>query len=122
MILVDTSVWIEHLGKGLPSLRQDLLALKVVMHPMVMGELACGYLPNRQATLQLFKDMDHIAEASHDEVLDLIETETLMGTGIGYVDAHLVCSVLNKPGARLWTQDSRLAKVATRLGVAHESA
>ncbi len=118
MILVDTSVWIKHFGIGLPELRQGLLEKRVLMHPMVIGELACGNLPNRTATLRMFEDMDRISEASHEEVLDLIETEVLMGTGIGYIDTHLLCSALKESGTLLWTQDSRLETAAKRLGVA----
>ena len=120
MILVDTSVWIEHLNRGLSSLRESLLTETIVMHPMVIGELACGHLPRRQETLQMLKALPQISEAHHDSVLGLIDTQHLMGRGIGYIDAHLICSAFEAPGTVLWTNDARLRSAAERLGVAYQ--
>jgi len=88
---------------------------------MVIGELACGNMADRGRTMTKLTRFPDILESSHGEVLALIESQTLMGTGIGYIDAHLICSVLNEPGTSIWTEDSRLKKVARRLGLAYES-
>ena len=117
MILVDTSVWVEHLRHGLPRLATFLQEGEVLIHPWVIGELACGNLRNRSQVLELLKGLPAATVASDTEVLLLIERERLMGRGIGYVDVHLLASArLNH--CRLWTQDRRLAAVAQELGLA----
>ncbi len=110
MILVDTSVWVEHLRHGLPRLATFLQEGEVLIHPWVIGELACGTLRNRSEVLELLQGLPTATVASDAEVLLLIERDRLMGRGIGYVDAHLLASArLNH--CRLWTQDRRLAAV-----------
>lgn len=121
MILIDTSVWIDHLRSPLPEVNRLIDNDRVLMHPMVIGELACGNMVDRGRTMTKLTRFPDILESSHGEVLALIESQTLMGTGIGYIDAHLICSVLNEPGTSIWTEDSRLKKVARRLGLAYES-
>jgi predicted nucleic acid-binding protein len=108
MILVDTSVWVDHFRNGNERLSHLLLDQQVVTHPMIIGELACGTLRNRAEILQLLSNLPQAAQASHLEVLHMIEERKLMGTGIGYVDAHLLASVLLTPGAQLWTLDRKL--------------
>ncbi len=115
MILVDTSVWVEHLRRGLPRLATLLQEGEVMIHPWVIGELACGILRNRQQVLELLLGLPMATVASDTEVLLLIERERLMGRGIGYVDAHLLASV-RLSHCRLWTQDRRLAAVALEQG------
>ena len=88
------------------------------MHSMVIGELACGNLPNREATMDLLTGIPKLAELSNELVTARIEDNSLMGRGIGFVDAHLVCAVLAHEGARLWSRDRRLHQVAAELGVA----
>ena len=117
MILVDTSVWVEHLRLGLPRLATLLQKGEVLIHPWVIGELACGNLHNRQQVLELLQGLPAATVASDAEVLLLIEGEQVMGRGIGYVDAHLLASA-RLSHCRLWTQDSRLAAVALEEGVA----
>ena len=117
MILVDTSVWVEHLRGGLPSLKAALEASEVVMHPWVVGELACGHLRQRAQLLDLLQGLPAATVASDAEVLLLIEQEPLMGRGIGYVDAHLLASA-RLTGCWLWTKDRRLGALAKDLGVA----
>ncbi len=90
------------------------------MHPLVLGELACGNLPDRQKTLQVLKSLPQISEARHYTVLQLIEAQKLMGSGIGYIDAHLLCSAAGDPGTVLWTEDARLQSAAERLGLAYK--
>ena len=116
MILVDTSVWVEHLRHGLPRLATLLQEGEVMIHPWVIGELACGNLHNRQQVLELLQGLPMATVASDTEVLLLIERERLMGRGIGYVDAHLLASA-RLSHCRLWTQDSRLAAVAQEQGL-----
>jgi predicted nucleic acid-binding protein len=118
MILVDTSVWIDHLRSSDPRLQGALDAGRVGMHPFVLGELACGNLRNRREVLQLLAHLPAVPIASDLEVLGFIERMTLMGRGLGYLDAHLLASTTLAPGTRLWTRDRRLARVATELGLA----
>ena len=115
MILVDTSVWVEHLRHGLPRLATLLQEGEVLIHPWVIGELACGYLRNRHQVLELLQGLPTATVASDAEVLLLIEGDRLMGRGIGYIDAHLLASA-RLSHCRLWTQDRRLAAVAPEQG------
>ncbi len=115
MILVDTSVWIDHLRYGNPTLTGLLEQNRVLMHPMILGELACGNLQNRQPLLQLWQHLQLSPSATHEEALYFIEQHQLMGKGIGYIDAHLLASVMLLAGAMLWTRDKRLAHIASEL-------
>lgn len=115
MILVDTSVWVEHLRKGLPGLITALEQETVLTHPFVVGELACGNLKNRREVLRLLGDLPCAPVATDPEVLAFIEQRALMGRGIGYIDAHLLASVTLDGAAQLWTRDKRLATVAVDL-------
>lgn len=116
MILVDTSVWVEHLRRGLPRLASLLQDGEVLIHPWVIGELACGTLRNRQEVLELLQGLPAATVASEAEVLLLIERDHLMGRGIGYVDVHLLASA-RLSHCRLLTQDRRLAAAAEELGL-----
>ena len=119
MILVDTSVWIDHLRKGNARLSSILLNASELIHPFVISELACGNIRNRSQVLKLLGDLPASTVADDQEVLFFIEHNNLMGCGIGYVDAHLLASVSLSSRARLWTADRRLHVVATQLGLAH---
>jgi len=117
VILVDTSAWVEHLGRGLPRLATLLQGGEVLIHPWVIGELACGNLRNRSQVLELLQGLPAATVASDAEVLLLIKRGKLMGRGIGYVDVHLMASArLSRCG--LWTRDRRLAAVAQEQGLA----
>ena len=118
MILVDTSVWIDHLRHGNEILRQLLTQHRVCMHPMVIGELACGNLRNRDQLLDLWNNLPEIQQASHEEVIFLVARHHLAGRGVGYIDAHLLASVMLQTGAQLWTKDKRLSGVADSLMLA----
>ena len=120
MILVDTSVWVEHLRSGDATLAGALEAGRVLIHPSVIGELACGTLRNRREVLDLLGRLPHAPEATHTEVLDFIERRAVMGRGIGFVDAHLLASTALAGVARLWTRDRRLAALATDLALIWE--
>ncbi len=117
MILVETSVWVEHLRHGLPRLATLLQDGEVLIHPWVIGDLACGTLSNRRQVLELLQGLPAATVASAAEVLLLIERDQLMGRGIGYVDVHLLASA-RLSHCRLWTQDRRLAAVAQEQGLA----
>lgn len=117
MILVDTSVWIDHLRHGEALLSQALMQMSVGIHPFVVGELACGNLKNRQEVLQLLQGLPPMQKALDTEVMHFIEHKGLMGRGIGYVDAHLCASAILS-GAKLWTRDKRLLVVAQELDLA----
>ena len=118
MVLVDTSVWVDHLRRGNASLQARLLAEEVLCHPFVIGELACGSLRNRDEILSLLQALPPAVVADDAEALVFIERHRLMGLGIGLIDVHLLASALLS-GARLWTLDKRLKAAAGRLGVAH---
>ncbi|MDA8183397.1 MAG: VapC toxin family PIN domain ribonuclease [Actinomycetota bacterium] len=115
MILVDTSVWVDHLRAGEPALVHLLDHGLVLAHPWVTGELALGHLSQRQDILGLLTGLPSAEIATDAEVLGLIEAEQLYGLGIGYVDAQLLAATRLTADARLWTADKRLAVVARRL-------
>jgi predicted nucleic acid-binding protein len=118
MILVDTSVWIEHLRARNAALEWYLQQGEVLMHPVVLGELACSNLRNRAELLSLLQRLPRCRGASDVEALYFIERRQLMGKGIGWVDAHLLASVALGGTQGLWTRDQRLQKVAEELGLA----
>jgi len=119
MILVDTSVWVDHLRDGTPALAAALEQGRVLTHPFVLGELACGKLKNRGEVLQLLGELPAAPMATDPEALDFIERRALMGRGIGYVDVHLLASVALAGTSQLWTRDKRLAAVAADLELAY---
>jgi len=114
-VLVDTSVWVDYLRSGDSEMTNLLNSNRVVMHPMIIGELACGYLNNRKSLLALWSSLNSVPSASHNEVLYFIEHHQLMGKGIGYVDAHLLASVSLTTSTSLWTLDKRLARVTSSM-------
>lgn len=120
MILVDTSVWVDHLRRGDARLVALLEGASVVMHPFIVGEFACGSLADRQTVLALLRDLPMSAVAEPDEVLAFVERHRLWGQGIGYVDVHLLAETALTSGCALWTRDMRLRNVALRLGCAFD--
>jgi len=120
MILVDTSVWIDHLRSPEMKLIDLLHAGDVLMHPMVIGELACGNLRDRSRRLKDWAELPRIPELAHEEVISLIETNGLVARGIGFIDAHLLCATLRHDGASLWTRDPRLKRASESCGVAFQ--
>lgn len=121
MILVDTSVWVEHLRRGSAALAGELEAGQVLTHPFVIGELACGTLSNRREVLGLLARLPSAPTATNTEALDFLEERGLMGRGIGFIDVHLLASAMLAAPARLWTSDRRLAAIASELNVAYQS-
>ena len=118
MVLVDTSIWIDHFRIGLRALAELLDHNRVLMHPFVLGEIACGNLRERRQTLQLLSSLPGASKASDDEVLAFIESNRLMGAGIGFIDAHLLAATALAADAILWTNDRRLHQTAEKLGLA----
>jgi len=119
VILVDTSVWVDHLRSGNATLAKELEAGRVLAHPLVIGELACGTIRNRREVLGLLRRLPSVPTATHAEALEFLERGALMGRGIGFVDVHLLASAALAAPARLWTRDRRLAAVATELALAY---
>jgi predicted nucleic acid-binding protein len=116
LILVDTSVWVDHLRRRNATLATRLETGEVVCHPFVLGELSLGSLKQRDQILGLLSELPIAPVVPHDDVLALVERVRLAGRGIGWVDVHLIASAL-LGGLRLWTLDRRLALVARALEV-----
>lgn len=118
MVLVDTSVWIDHLRSKEPLLVNLLQNNQVLGHPFVRGELALGNLPQRQNILGLLDNLPQAPVAFADEINPFIETHKLFGLGIGLIDVHLLASTQLAVNAKLWTRDKRLLGVAARFNLA----
>jgi len=116
MVLVDTSVWISHLRDGNVELASLLNDGKVLCHPLIVGELACGNLKDRAVILNFLQLLPMGIEAEHEEILSFIEKRHLMGKGIGYVDVHLIASAI-LTGVPLWTLDKKLSQVTNSLHI-----
>ena len=115
-MLADTSVWIEHFRRGRPDLMERLSNGLVLMHPWVLGELACGNIKDRAIVLWQLKSLDKVKVAADLEVMHLLEERRLSGLGLGWVDVHLLASaLLSRCG--FWTLDKRLARAAADLGL-----
>ena len=119
-VLIDTSVWIDHFRNGSNALVELLGLDRVLTHPTVMLEIACGTPPSpRIQTLNNMALLQSCNQASLSDVMAFIEFEKLYGLGCGLVDMALLASTLITPGTALWTLDKRLADLAGRFGVAH---
>lgn len=114
MTLVDTSIWVNHLRQGSPSLEALLQENQVLTHPWVIGELACGMLKNRAEVLTLLQALPKSEVAEYDEALTFLESKKLFGSGIGWVDVNLLASA-QLTGCDLWTADVSLQKAAKTL-------
>jgi predicted nucleic acid-binding protein len=117
VILVDTSVWIDHLRSGDRTLVRLLDTGQALAHPFVIGELALGSLRQRNLIRDALGDLPRTIVASDQEVLHFIWQHRLFASGIGYVDAHLLAAARLTAGTALWTRDKRLHAVADRLGL-----
>jgi predicted nucleic acid-binding protein len=119
VVIVDTSIWVTHLRRGSRHLEELLLDGKVVCHPFIVVELACGNLNNRDAFLSLLQSLPMAPTVVIDELLYFIERHLLMGKGIGFVDANLLASA-HLSGIPLWTSDKTLRSAATELELAYK--
>lgn len=117
MILVDTSVWIDHLRASDETLAQLLRQGQVLAHPFVTGEISMGNLKQRTEVLTALKQLPQAIIAHDNEVMQLVEQHQLFGLGIGYIDAHLLASSLLSAHTKLWTRDKRLLNVAEQLNL-----
>ena len=117
MFLADTSVWIDYLARGDDHFAQLLDDDAVVGHPFVTAELALGSIANPSETIALLESLPQAQTASHGELMQLIRSERLGGSGIGFVDAHLLAAC-RLSGTSLWTRDKRLRAQSQRLGCA----
>jgi hypothetical protein len=120
MVLVDTSVWVSHLRDGNAELANLLNDGRVLCHPLIVGELACGNLKNRAVILSYLQLLPMCIEAEHEEVLSFIENNHLMGKGMGYVDVHLITSAV-LTGVTVWTLDKKLVQAAARLHITYKN-
>jgi hypothetical protein len=118
--LVDTSVWIDHLRRGVPALQRLLLAGDVASHLAVIGELACGSLRQRAATIDLLRRLPRALTATDEEALRLIEDHRLFGCGLGWIDVHLLASAMMS-SCGLWTLDRRLREASGRCQIAYDA-
>jgi predicted nucleic acid-binding protein len=118
MILVDTSIWVDHLRRADPLMSSLLDEDSVLIHPFVFGEIAMGDLRPRDIILHWLSRLPELLPARDSEVLALVDDAGLFATGIGYVDAHLLAAVRLVPDTQLWTRDSKLLAIAERLSLA----
>ncbi len=121
-VLVDTSVWVDHFRQSNKPLIDLLILDGVAMHPLIIGELACGTPPNRAQTLSDLHNLQSTQQATLPETLGFIERECLFGLGCGLIDLLLLTSALITPNTQLWTLDKRLHQLAQRFGVAYSPA
>lgn len=120
LTLVDTSVWIHHFRANSPALRQLLEEDLVVCHPLVIGELACGNLKHRSNVLESLTVLPATPTIEYEELLTFLETHTLFGQGLGWIDVHLLASTLLQH-VTLWTLDQPLRRAARKLRCSFES-
>ncbi len=118
MILVDTSLWVEHLRSGRADLAKMLESGFACTHDFVIGEIACGTPPQRAEHVSLMQFLPRLDSVTSEEILHFIERRHLMGRGLGYVDVHLLAACVLH-GARMWTQDRPLRRAAVDAGVAY---
>ena len=119
MVLVDTSVWVDHFRYGNTDLENQLNDGGVACHRFIIGELACGNLSNRAEILSLLKALPLAEHAEHEEVMHSIVNYKLMGKGLGYIDMHLIASaILSK--VPIWTLDKKLKAVSSKLGLHYQ--
>ena len=118
MVIVDTSIWVAHLRQGSRHLEELLLDVQVACHPLIIGELACGSIRNRDELLTLLQTLPIVPTVNLDELLYFIEQNRLMGMGLGFVEMHLLASA-KLSEIPLWTTDKKLKSAAIDLEVAY---
>jgi len=118
LILVDSSVWIDHLRSVEPDLVMALSERRVIQHPMVTTELSLGSISHRDRLIGMLRRLPQARLLDEADVLQYIEDAELPGRGIGLVDAHLLASSARCEDVQLWTRDRRLRQQAERLGLA----
>jgi predicted nucleic acid-binding protein len=116
MILVDTSIWIDHLSNSNDELVRILNSSRVCIHPFIIGELSCGNISNRKEILSLLNALPRIEPALEEEVFTLIENKKLYGIGLGFVDVNLIASALIHD-VKIWTYDKSLKRISKKLNI-----
>lgn len=119
MILVDSSIWIDHLRSANAALAVALAEGRIVQHPFVTAELALGSLAQRERFIGMLGLLPAVPPVEQSALLGFVGEHRLFGTGLGMVDAHLLAAAARVDGAGLWTNDKRLAEQADRLGLSH---
>ena len=119
MVITDTSIWVTHLRQGSRQLEKLLIDAEVMCHPFIIGELACGNLKNRNEIISLLQSLPMAPTIEFDEFIFFIERNRLTGSGIGFIDVHLLASA-QLTGIPLWTADKRLKSAATKLDLAYK--
>jgi predicted nucleic acid-binding protein len=120
VILVDSSVWIAHFDTPNGSLNELLRMDQAGMHPFVLGEIALGYMRNRESIMSELRELPPLIVVDNEEVLDFIMQNRLSGLGVGYVDAHLLISTAATAGCSIWTFDQRLRRAAQKLSLSSD--
>ncbi len=118
MILVDTSVWIDHFHHSDEDLKELLLSNQVCTHPFILCELSCGNISNRQEVLSLLRTLRSVGLVLDEEVFILIEERKLFGKGLGFIDIHLLASAMIHH-VPIWTRDNSLKRIAGELGISY---
>ena len=118
MVLVDTSVWVNHFRRGVHHLAKLLMDAEVACHSFIIGELACGNIGNRDEILNLLRSLPLAPAINMDEYLYFVERNQLYGIGIGFVDVHLLASA-KLAGVPLWTTDRKLQHAAHNLDLSY---
>ena len=120
MILLDSSVWIDHLRKAEPAVVSLLNDHEVLCHPFVIGEIACGSLAQRQLVVKTLSALPKVTIAEHEEVLSYIKSHQLFSLGLSFIDIHLLASC-TLSATQIWTRDRRLNDAATSLSLSYRS-
>ena len=118
MILADTSIWIDHFRRSDLRLARFLDRGEIVMHPFVIGELALRFVPKIAEMMEDLRTLPEAMVANSDEILEFIARRKLSGSGVGYVDAHLLAAAVLAPETFVWTRDKRLHAAAQSLSLA----
>ena len=116
MILIDTSVWADHFRKADPALTTIGRAGEMLIHPFIVGELVAGNLPQWDQTLAALKLLPCAPVLGEDSYYSFVRQNDLMGSGLSFVDIHLLGSVMRLDNGRIWTRDKRLAARAEAQG------
>jgi len=119
VVIADTSVWVSHLRVGRPALETLLLEMEVVCHPYIVGELSCGNINNRTEFLSLLQALPMLPVITQEEFLHFVDSHKLMGTGVGFVDVHLLASS-RLTGIPIWAEDTKLQSAAKKLKLLYE--
>jgi predicted nucleic acid-binding protein len=118
LILIDSSIWVDHLNRPVGAVVELIASRRSLLHPYVLAEVALGNLPRWEATVKRLRELPSAEPLPTAELIDLVPRLELQGSGLGFVDAHLLAWAVAAPGRRLWTRDRRLRERAEAAGVA----